>query len=277
MAKLLIELLAVILIIALLVYIFVCLWLFFRQDELLFQPGKWQPNSPCPRDMGLDFKEGFLRSGGEDICFWYLENPNAQMTVLLLHGNAGNLSDRIDLLNALYDFGLSIFVIDYRGYGKSTGIPTEEGLYQDARSAYDYMINALNINPEQIVIYGRSLGGAVAIDLVWSMAINKGKLIMDASFTSLGDISKRLYPFLPVGLLLKYKFDSIHKIKNIMIPVLFVYSKEDELIPLSMGQDLFEHCPSSMKDMVILKHGLHNDVFFEDKDSFFAALRNFLN
>ena len=257
------------------VYCSICLWMFIKQDKLIFQPSKWESSFPYPNIANAGFKEGFLCSGKEKICFWYLKNPNAEFTILFFHGNAGNLLDRAEIINTLYKFGLSVFIIDYRGYGKSSGRPDEYGLYEDAKSVYNYLIENLKINPNRIIIFGNSLGGAVAIDLVSSKNIIKGKLIVEASFTSLKDISKILYPLLPVKLILKYKFDSLEKIKNIRIPIMFAYSQEDELIPLSMGKTLSENCPSGNKHLIILKKGSHNDTFLKDSETFLNNLAKF--
>ena len=260
----------------LVLYISICVVLFFMQDRILFKAEKWRAGLPTPADIGLKFEEGFLQSGSrnaERICFWFVPNQSARMTVLVAHGNAGNLSHRLELIKTLYGFGLSVMAFDYCGYGKSAGRPSEQALYEDIRAAYEYLVKEKKIKTDNIIIYGRSLGGAAAIDL--ARDLNKGRLIVDASFSNLYDISGKLYPYLPVRWLLKYEFNSIEKIKGIRVPALFVYSKEDELIPLSMGKALFDACPSE-KQLLVLEHGSHNDVFFKDRERFFSVLRGFI-
>ena len=254
------------------VYAGLCIGLFLRQDSILFQPYKWDKGLATPKDVGIDYEEGFFPSGKERLYYWFVKNPLSHKVILFFHGNAGNLSNRVGLIQALYDAGFSVFAFDYRGYGKSSGRPSEAGLYEDGRCAYDFLAVHKGVLSEDIILYGRSLGGAVAVNT--ALGMDKGRLVVDAAFTDLKSVAKRLYPYLPVGFLLKYRFDNLSKIRAIKIPVLFVYSREDELIPISMGKALFEQCRAE-KTIIFLNHGGHNDAFFYDQGRFLKALSDF--
>jgi hypothetical protein len=170
---------------------------------------------------------------------WFIrpqETPKS--AILVCHGNAGTIEDRLHLAQAFARMDLAVLLFDYRGYGGSSGSPSEAGLYSDAEAAYAHLIGARSFAPEHLIVYGESLGGAVAIELATREKI--AALIVEDTFTSLADTGARHYPWLPVRWLTRYHFDSLAKIARIEVPKLFIHSREDEIVPFEHGRALFE-------------------------------------
>ncbi len=192
-------------------------------------------------------------------------------TLLFFHGNAGNIGDRLAKIQAFHDMGLNVFIVDYRGYGKSEGVPTETGLYTDALAAYDDLRGRRGVPPEAVVVYGASLGGAVAVDLAAREPV--GALIVESSFPSAADVSRAIYPFIPTALL-RTKMDSLSKIKAVKAPKLFLHGPRDEVIPFRLGKRLFEAAPPP-KRFVELEGG-HNADQTVPGGIWERAIRSFL-
>jgi hypothetical protein len=210
---------------------------------------------------------------GETLHGWIIPHENARSTLLYFHGNAGNIADRVESIQLLNSIGLNIFIIDYRGYGQSTGTPSERGTYRDARAAWDFLTSAQNIPAENIVIYGRSLGGAIAVDL--AMHTNPAALILGSTFTRAKDMAKNLIPYVPTGFLLSIRYNSLRKIKKILCPVLITHSKEDDLIPFSMGKRLYQEAREPKRFVEL--HGGHNDNIYVSREKYLSALDKFLS
>ena len=218
-------------------YVGVCLLIFAFQSRLIYFPSRdvWA----TPREVGLPFEDVHLHTDdGVAIHGWYVPRSGARATVLFCHGNAGNIADRLGTIKLLHLEGLEVFAFDYRGYGKSDGSPSEHGTYADAEAAWRYLTRDRGIPPERIVLFGRSLGGAVAIELATRHA--PGALVVESTFTSLHDIGRLHYPLLPVKWLLSYRYDSIAKVGALTCPKLFVHGREDTLIPFVNGRMLFD-------------------------------------
>ena len=202
-----------------------------------------------------------------------LESVETKRTLLFLHGNAGNISHRYDIIEGLIKLSVNVFIIDYRGYGKSEGRPSEQGLYADARAAWDYLTNARGIPAAHIVIFGESLGGAVAIDL--ASKVQACGLIVQSSFTSIADMAAEVLPFAP-RFMIRTKMDSLSKIAQVSCPKLFVHSEADDIIPYKLGRRLFDaaHAPKQFYDV---KNAPHNLTFDIGGAAFYEALRDFIN
>ena len=157
------QMLISLLLIFITVYLVIGLFIFLKQDALVFHPSRNM--QATPEDAGLDYRPVSLASGDETIHGWYIEHKQPLATLLFLHGNAGNISHRLDTLKIFHQLGLSVLILDYQGYGESTGKPSELNCYEDARAAWKYLTETLHIHPENMVIFGRSLGGAVAVQL----------------------------------------------------------------------------------------------------------------
>jgi fermentation-respiration switch protein FrsA (DUF1100 family) len=231
-------------------YALVCLVVYLAQVKLVFFPGP--PPSRTPADAGLAFDAWTIAtSDGERLDAWLVRAPGAAPGVssgvsprgaargalLFCHGNAGTIENRLDRAQAFARMGLDVLLFDYRGYGRSSGKPTEDGVYLDADSAYDALV-AAGFGPERIVAYGESLGGAVAIDIAARRKV--AALIVEDSFTSLADMAAELYRWLPARLLARIRFDSIAKVSRVNAPILVVHSPADGLVPFEHGKRLFE-------------------------------------
>lgn len=180
----------------------------------------------------------FQAADGARLFGWYVESSATNAVVLWCHGNAGNIINRLENLRELYRIGLSVFIFDYRGYGRSQGRPSEEGLYQDALGAHDYLTRTRMIRSERIVIFGRSLGAAVAGELaVQKPAVG---LILESSFPSIAAVAKFHYGGLPVHWLLGADFTLIDRLPHLSLPKLIVHGDQDDIIPLELGRQVFE-------------------------------------
>jgi hypothetical protein len=217
-----------------------------------------------PTDDGITLVSWVIRTGRDSSGLW----------LLICHGNAGNLSefDRPVHYAGLRQLGLNLLAFDYRGYGESDGAPSEDGLYRDAQAAYRYLRETLGIPADRIIVFGHSLGSAVAIDLV-SRAPSAG-LIVEGAFTSAVDRGQELYPYIPVRWVATSRFSSIDKISEIRVPKLFLHAIGDEVIPLAHGRRLFE-AAAPPKTFVELQGG-HGDAFDVDSANYFGSIARFL-
>ena len=211
--------------------------LYFRQERYVFKPEKTVKQTPG--DRGLKYEELTLRSSdGVNISAWYIPAENSKGTILFCHGNARNMALDLDGYLMFHGFGYSILTLDYRGYGKSEGRPSEEGVYLDAQSAWDWLVQSKHEMAARIVICGRSLGSAIAANLA---AKNPpAALILEAAFTSLPEVGQERYPYFPVKLLSRYRFDTLSQLPRVHCPVLIVHSHDDELISIRHGRRLYE-------------------------------------
>ncbi|MEJ2720048.1 MAG: alpha/beta hydrolase [bacterium] len=203
---------------------------------------------------------------------WLVPASDSGRIVLLLHGNAGNISHRLDLLRILHDLGLSVFIFDYRGYGRSGGRISERGSYLDARAAYRYLVEEAGADPDNIVFFGRSLGGSIAVELATHHT--PGAVILESCFPSLADVAQRAYRFLPARRLLRIRYDSTSRIKTLTCPKLIVHSRNDEIVPFDLGMRLFELAPEPKSFLEI--DGDHNSGFIISGRSYTEGLGEFL-
>lgn len=248
------------------------IFLFIRMTEgrMIFFPMKTVTASPA--HMGIpNFEKLSLRTqDGVILAGWFIPSPGARYTILFLHGNAGNIGHRIEKIKILHDLGSSVLIVDYRGYGESQGRPTERGLYRDAQAAYRYLTNERHIPESQILLYGESLGGAVAVDLATRVAC--GGLVIESTFTSIPDMAKEAFPFVP-RFVLGAQFDSLSKIGQVKCRKLFLHSIGDEIIPYEMAQRLYAAAsePKTKTDLI----GGHNTAFIDAEPAYRAALKAF--
>jgi len=226
-----------------------------------------------PGSFGLKYEDLYLpTSDGPVINAWYVENAPDSPVLLMCHGNGGNLSTRVDKMMLFRKAGASLLAIDYRGYGRSTGSPTEAGTYRDAEAAYLWLTGTKKIPPERIVFYGESLGNGVAIEMARR---HKARgLIVDSAFTSTMDMGRLVFPFLPVNLMVKFRYDNLSKLPHVGCPVLVMHSPQDDIIPFAMGQKLFA-AASEPKTFFELK-GNHNEGFMETGQPYVDAVSRFL-
>lgn len=253
-------------------YVVICLVIFSLQARLIYFPDRHYWTTPA--ESGLPFEDLVLATeDGLSIAAWYVPHTRPKGTVLFCHGNAGNMADRIQSLKTFHYLGYNVLIFDYRGYGRSEGKPNERGTYRDAEAAWCHLIETQGELPERVVLFGRSLGGAVAIDLATRHA--PGALVVESTFTSLVDIGKRQYPFLPVGLLCAYRYESIDKVSGLSCPKLFIHGTDDELVPLNNARRLFA-AAAEPKEFIETPGG-HNTGGFEYNPDFTRKLERWLD
>lgn len=230
-----------------------CAYMFFRQESYLFFPER--ALTATPKTFGMAFEDLRLRtSDGVRIHGWFVPRQGARGTLLLFHGNAGTLSDRVDKIRLFHDLGWNVLAVDYRGYGESEGSPSEEGTYADGAAAVEEALRR-GETPDRLVLYGESLGGAVAVEAAGR--VSPGALVLESTFTSVPEMARRLYPWLPVSLLVRIRYDSLARIRRLSCPVAVLHSPEDEIVPCDMGRALYEAAPGP-KAFLPLRGG-HND------------------
>ena len=236
-------------------YIFLASLLYFNQQKYVYFPEK--NIQFTPKDNKLDYEDAyFTTEDGVKLNGWYIPAKNEKGVILFCHGNGGNIED-FDTIEIFNKLGLTTFIFDYRGYGKSEGEPWEEGTYKDAEAAWKWLTKEKGISPDRIIIAGRSLGGAIASYL--AQKENPCGLIVESSFTSLPDIAAEVYPYFPVRLLARMKYPTIEYIQKIKCPILIIHSPQDELVPYKHGQKLFESAKEPKHFLEIV--GMHNDGF----------------
>ena len=230
--------------------------------------------SATPGNLGLRFEDVTFESGdGVMLTGWFIPADRGRGVILFCHGNAGNISHRLESIHIFNRLGFATFIFDYRGYGKSGGKPTENGTYLDAESAWNYLVDERGIRAGEITVFGRSVGGAIASWL--AAGKNPAALIVESAFTSVRDIAGDLYPYLPVRLLSRIKYSTIEYIKDVDSPILVVHSRDDEIIPFSHGERLFDAAGENAEFLVI--RGGHNDGFIESGSLYMDGLDRFLS
>jgi hypothetical protein len=246
----------------------------FFEDSFIYAPPRFPEGFPSPHLYGQNVEEVWLTTRDNvRLNAWYLPNPASEKVLLWFHGNAENIGYGLEHLEFYSRLAVNVLAVDYRGYGKSEGTPGEAGVYRDAEAAYDYLIQARHIQPKNIVVFGHSLGGAVAIDL--ASRRESGGLIVQSSFTSVKDMARRasripLFEYIP-----KSQFDSLAKIRRVQAPILIVHGTRDETVPFSMGQRLFAAAPEPKCFFPIERAG-HNDVTEIGGDELVVCLKSFL-
>jgi fermentation-respiration switch protein FrsA (DUF1100 family) len=225
-----------------------------------------------PSIVGLAYEDIYFTTSDKVVLNgWFIPAQNAKGTVIFFHGNAGNISHRLEKISVFNRLGYNLFIFDYRGYGKSKGRPGEKGFYKDAEAAYRYLVKEQNVSADNIILYGESIGGAVAIDLASKTRIKA--LITEGTLSSVKDMIRIVYPFLPY-FILESRLDSASKIKDIQAPKLIMHSVDDEIIPYKLGEKLFSAAPPPKKFLKL--RGGHNTAFQDSRDLFIAGLRDFL-
>lgn len=247
------------------------LLLYVFQDRFVYYPFK--SLAVTPDRIGLAYEEVYIETqDGERLHAWFIPADNAHTTLLFFHGNAGNISHRLDSIRIFHEMGMNVFIFDYRGYGESSGRPSEEGTYRDARAAWEYLTGDRDIPPDRIVLFGRSLGAAIAAWLARQTA--PAALILESAFTSVRAMGKKLYPYLPVGMLTRIRYPTLDYIRGTNLPILVVHSREDEIIPFEFGQQL--HAAAAGHSELLPIEGGHNDGFLVSGDHYRRGIADFI-
>jgi fermentation-respiration switch protein FrsA (DUF1100 family) len=254
-------------------YLLVCLMAFLFQRRLIYFPVRWSEAearrwNPGCEEIRIPVSDGVLLHG------WLLRKEEAPWTVIIFHGNAGNLSFHGATLEPFRALGLQAVLFDYRGYGLSTGSPTEEGLLRDGEAALNYVEGTLGAPRERIVFFGQSLGAGVATLLAARRP--PGRLILESAWNSLAAVARHHYFFLPAGLLLRDRYDSAAVIDQVACPILFLHPGEDEIVPVRLGRALYEKARGP-KRFVLLPGAHHNDSFELRMREHLEAIRDFLD
>ncbi|MDP1652723.1 MAG: alpha/beta hydrolase [Rhodocyclaceae bacterium] len=251
--------------------------LFLFQDNLAYYPQLGSEIHTTPREHGMDFEALTLDTpDGERLDAWFVPAPQAHGVVLFLHGNAGNISLRMDSIAMFHRLGYGVLIFDYRGYGRSSGKPSEAGLYQDAQAAWAHLTRQRGIAPARIVLFGESLGGAVAAWLAAQLGPQEqpGALVLSSVFTSVPDLAADLYPWLPARWMARLHYDTRAALARTGSPVLVAHSPDDEIIPFRHGQRLFEAAPGPKVFLQLA--GGHNDGFIFMRPDWVEVLAGFL-
>ena len=241
------------------------------EESFIYYPEKLMIGNPSV--LGIDYEDiYFTAEDGIRLNGW-LTRGNRDIVLLWFHGNAGNISHRLDNLALLHrKLGVGVFILDYRGYGNSEGKPSEEGTYLDAQAALNYLHSRRDVNPDHIIFFGRSLGSAVAVDLASKQ--NCPGLILESPFTSIKDMVKRLIPFMP-GAIIRIKYDSISRIKQVTAPLLILHGNQDEVVPFTLGKRLYEEA-NEPKEFYVIDGAGHNDTYLVGGEKYLAKLDEFI-
>jgi hypothetical protein len=243
-------------------YVLLLLTVFLLQGRMIYYPVEGLAGTPA--DAGLDYEDVWLEAAdGVRLHGWWLPAPGGGRgpgTAVFCHGNAGNVSHRLATLRVIHGLGLSCLLFDYRGYGRSQGEPSEQGLYMDAAAAWEHAVAERGVEPGRVVLWGRSLGGAVAARLARERSDAgqaPGALILESTFSSAVELGRRLYPYLPVRLLSRHRYPAARAVAGVDCPVLVMHSPDDDIVPLALGRKVYEAAPEPKRFFELA--GGHND------------------
>lgn len=250
-------------------------WLGIRwfEQRSVYAPSRHLDTTPA--EVGLEYEEvDFFAEDAVRLHGWWIPHPQARGTIIYCHGNGANIANRVNLCADLQRLGLNVFIFDYRGYGRSKGWPTEQGTYRDARAAFE-VVRAKYDDAEEppVIVYGASLGGPIAAQLALDKPV-KG-LIVEASFTSTVELGARLYPWLPVRALARYRYDTAARVAQSPVPKLFASSREDAMVPYEMGVRLYESA-AGPKEFVPLR-GPHDEGGWKANPEYARVLEQFIS
>lgn len=251
------------------------MWAF--QDRLLYLPHAGREHVGSPADLGLGWEEVTLTT--EDsvaLDAWWVPAPNPRASLLFFHGNAGNISHRLESIAQFQRLGLSVLIVDYRGYGRSEGSPSEAGTALDARAAWQWLRDEGN-ETDEIVVFGRSLGAAVAAELAASLEEHRAApagVILESPFRSVPELAQQLYPFLPARWLARIDYPVENYVTQISAPLLVIHSRDDEIIPFAQGEAVYQ-AAQEPKQLLEIKGG-HNTGFLDSEPTYSESLDAFL-
>jgi len=246
-------------------------WMYFQQPNIIFYPVRELYQTPA--DWGLDYEDVMLKTADDvELHGWYIPHKQSKYTLLFFRGNAGNISHRRESIEIFHRLGLNVFIIDYRGYGKSKGKPGEQGLYQDAAAAWRYLTKEKGFTANQVLIFGRSLGGAVAARL--ASGVKARGLILESTFSSAPEFARAVFPVLSRLVFMRYDFNTADIIQRVNCPVLVLHSPDDEIMPFQLGEKVFQ-LANQPKRFVRMK-GDHNYGFIQSQPGYEQELASWL-
>ena len=243
------------------------------QHSQVFCPARYPHGIWQPAAYGLPAEDVFFdNADGLKLHAWWVPRPKARGTVLYCHGNNGNITTRIGVYGQLRRMGLNVFAFDYRGYGRSAGQPSEAGVFQDVRAAYDYLTGTLAQSPASVLLFGHSLGGAVAVDAALHRQV--AGLIVQSSFTQVRDMIRTLFPRSPLFLVARNQFRSLSKVARIEVPKLFIHGGDDPTVPIELGRKLFAGA-AEPKDWYEIPRAGHHDLYRHGGLRYFWRVQRF--
>jgi len=246
-------------------------WMLLQQPGMIFFP--YRDLDAVPSDWGYAYQDvSVTTADGVNLHGWYIPHPQAKRVVLFFHGNAGNISHRGDSIAIFHRLGLNVFIFDYRGYGRSEGSPSEQGLYRDAAASWRYLTETRGFDPGQIVLFGRSLGGAVAAQL--AATEQPGALILESTLSSARDFARSVFPLLSRLVVVRYGFDTQRSVQRVHCPVLVLHSPEDEIMPFALGKKVYA-AANQPKRLFELRGG-HNGGFLQSQPAYERQLDSFI-
>jgi len=242
-----------------------------QQPSMVFYPSAELKSTP--NDWGMDFENiALTTTDSVRLHGWYLPVKESKQALLFFHGNGGNISHRGESLKIFHSLGLNVLIIDYRGYGKSDGVMSEQGFYLDAMSAWQYLTAKRGFKPENIVIFGRSLGGAVATQL--ATQVDEKALIVESTFSSVNDMVSMVMPLISKFIYLRYSFNTEKIINQVKSPILLMHSQDDEVVPYELGEKVFAAAKSPKYFFEL--YGGHNDGFMQNVNEYRQTLNWFI-
>lgn len=244
-------------------YVLMCAFVFLSQRGMVYNASR--ELEATPGQAGLEYEDVRFENGlGTSLHGWFLPHPESRFTLFFCHGNGGNVSHRMESYRIFHSLGLSAFIFDYSGYGQSKGKPGEKATAADARAAWQWLTEKKGIDPDQVIVFGRSLGGGVAAALARELhdaGVHPAGLILESTFFSLTDMGRRLYPWLPVKWLARYRYESGSALVPVRVPLLSIHSPQDNLVPYSQGRKLYDSYGGPKSFLEI--SGGHNRGFSE--------------
>jgi hypothetical protein len=245
----------------------------FLDQFIVYHPEPWQDRD-WARLSGIPLEDVWFPSAdGTKLFGWYVESAGANAVMLWCHGNAGNIIHRLENLRELYRLGLSVFLFDYRGYGRSQGRPSEEGLYQDAIGAYDYLTRTRMIRADRIVFFGRSLGASVAAEAAAQKPA--AALILESPFPSVEAVAKFHYGGLPLHWLVGAEFRLIDRLPQLSLPKLVIHGDRDDVIPIELGRQVFD-AALPPKEWYVIQGADHNNTYQIGGATYFRRVSEFI-
>jgi len=246
---------------------------FAFQDQLLFQPSSRMLATPDAAGMSYETVR-LDTNDGETLHGWWIPATGVSRgTLLFFHGNAGNISGRLESVQQFHRLGLNVLIVDYRGYGQSTGSPSEQGIYTDAEACWRHLTKTRDIAPDDIVIFGRSMGGGAA---TWLATRHRpGAVILESVFTNVPDVGAHHYSFLPVRALAANQFDNESRVADIDAPTLHIHSRDDRIVPFELGRAVYKAAAEPKQFLEI--QGGHNDGFLVSADAYLRTIDDFLS
>lgn len=249
-------------------------FLLLFENKIIFHPSTYPEGYWNPTSLGVPAQDVYFESeDGVKLHAWFIPAPNAVATLLWFHGNAGNLSHRLDNIQRLKRLNLNIFIFDYRGYGRSEGTPDEKGIYKDSRAAYKQVLAMDGVSADTLFLFGRSLGGICAVETAMNHPA-KG-LILESVFTNSEDMSRKVFPLIPLGWAVRSQLDAVGKVPHLKLAKLFLHGTRDEIVPYDLGRKLFEKA-ANPKTFYAIEGAGHNDTYILGGAGYFDALNRFI-